>query len=211
MKVRVKVCGITSVRDALLAAECGAGAIGMVFAESPRRIASDTAIEITAALPPFVMAVGVFVDETIENVRATVERVGLHAVQLSGRESPGYVEKLRPIDVIKCVHVASREDLERAAAYRRAHILLDTASPRAAGGTGEVFDWTHAAGLAAERRIILAGGLRAENVAEAIATVKPWAVDVSSGVEAAPGVKDADKVRRFIENARRARHAQAQG
>jgi len=204
MTVRVKVCGITRVEDAITAAESGAAAIGLVFAESPRRVTLEAASEIAQSLPPFVMAVGVFVDETIDRVLGAVEHVGLHAAQLSGDESPEYVERLTRVNVIKCIHVAEKRDLERADEYEGAHILLDTASPRAAGGTGETFDWELAADFARRRRIILAGGLRPDNVSEAVRRVKPWAVDVSSGVEAAPGVKDAEKIRRFVANAGKA-------
>ncbi len=202
MTSRVKICGITSPADAVAAAECGADAIGIMFAESPRRVTVRQAVEIVKSLPPFVCAVGVFVDAPVEEVLETATSVRLHAVQLSGRESAEYVCAISGLEVIKCIHVADSADLDRADDYKGAHIHLDTASSGLAGGTGRVFPWYLAVEIARRRPIILAGGLTPENVAEAVATVRPWAVDVSSGVEKRPGTKDIDKVRRFIANAR---------
>lgn len=210
MRVRVKICGITRVEDALAAVECGAHAIGLILAEGPRRITPEEAAEITRSLPAFVCPVGVFVDADIDEVRRTAADVGLHAVQLAGGESPEYVRGLDGVDVIKCIHVAGSDDIIRAEQYQGCHILLDTASPRVAGGTGEVFPWEFAVELAARRKVILAGGLRPENVAEAVRKVRPWAVDVSSGVESRPGIKDAGKIRRFVENIGSADDGQAQ-
>lgn len=211
MRVRVKICGITRAEDALAAVECGADAIGLVFADSPRRITPEEAAEITRSLPAFVCPVGVFVDADVDEVRRTAADAGLHAVQLAGRETPEYVRGLDGVDVIKCIHVAGSDDIARTAEYEGCDILLDTASPRAAGGTGEVFPWEFAVELAARRRIILAGGLRPDNVADAVRRVRPWAVDVSSGVESRPGIKDAGKIRRFVENAGSADDGQTQG
>lgn len=210
MRVRVKICGITNVEDALAAAHCGADAIGLVFAESPRRIDPKTARSIVESLPPFVCPVGVFVDEHLEVVLETARIVGLHSVQLSGSEAPEYVERLSSVDVIKCIRVRKACDVERAADYPDAKILLDTASERVAGGTGETFPWEYAVGLAAGREIILAGGLKPENVGEVIRMVGPWGVDVSSGVEASPGSKDEAKIRRFMESVRRPGNAKVE-
>ena len=207
MTARVKICGITSPADAVAAAECGADAIGIMFAESPRRVGVGQAVEIVDALPPFVCAVGVFVDAPLEELLETARSVRLHAVQLSGRESAEYVRSITGLEVIKCIHVAEAGDIDRAADYKGSHIHLDTAWAGAAGGTGRVFPWRLAVEIARRRSIILAGGLTPENVAEAVATVRPWAVDVSSGVEKAPGSKDIDKVRRFIANVRSVDHA----
>ena len=203
MSVMVKICGITNVEDALAAARFGADAIGLIFAESPRRIDPQAARSIVESLPPFVCPVGVFVDEHPEVVLETARIVGLHSVQLSGMETPEYVERLSSVDVIKCIRVGKAGDVERAADYPDVKILLDTASESAAGGTGKTFSWEYAVELAAGREIILAGGLSPENVGEAVKVVGPWGVDVSSGVEASPGVKDKGKIRRFIESARR--------
>ncbi|MHC4713475.1 MAG: phosphoribosylanthranilate isomerase [Planctomycetota bacterium] len=202
MNPRVKICGITGPSDAVAAAECGADAIGLIFAESPRKVSLSQAAEIVRSLPPFVCAVGVFVDAPVDEVIEIAGAAGLHAVQLSGSESEEYVRAIRGVEVIKCLHVADRGDLEDARRYESAHIHLDTAVPGAAGGTGRTFPWHLAVDVAASRAVILAGGLTPDNVAEAVGVVKPWAVDVSSGVEKRPGVKDVEKIRRFIANAR---------
>jgi phosphoribosylanthranilate isomerase len=207
VRVRVKICGITNVEDALAAADAGADAIGLVFAESPRRVTLETARRIVSALLPFVCPVGVFVDAPGEEVIWTAGEAGLHCVQLHGDESPDYVRALGAVSVIKAIRAGSREDARRADDYASV-ILLDTASERAAGGTGETFPWEYAEEIARERPIILGGGLTSGNVAEAIRQVRPWAVDVSSGVERAKGLKDAAEIRRFIESVRRVEDAQ---
>ncbi|MCD6404292.1 MAG: phosphoribosylanthranilate isomerase [Planctomycetes bacterium] len=210
MRVRAKICGIMRVEDALAAVQAGADAVGFVFAESPRRVTPEEASRIVSILPPFVCPVGVFVDAASGEVQRTAREVGLHCVQLAGGESPEYIGKLAGLTVIKTIHVAGSEDVERAARYEDAWILLDTASAKAAGGTGEVFPWRYAAGLAAARQVILAGGLGPCNVAQAIDEVRPWGVDVSSGVETSPGIKDAGKIRDFIAAVRSAGDAQSQ-
>jgi len=206
MRVRVKICGVTGVEDAVLAAEAGADAIGLVFAESPRKVTLDNARRIISFLPPFVCAVGVFVDAPRDEVLGTAGAVGLHAVQLHGNESPEYAASLGGLGVIKSVRVASPEDVLRAELYRTA-VLFDTASERFAGGSGETFPWEYVAGAALERPVILAGGLTPESVARALSVVRAWGVDVSSGVESGKGVKDPRKIRLFIENVRRFCHA----
>lgn len=198
MRTRVKICGITNVEDALFAAECGADAIGLVFARSPRQVEPGIAAGIVRALPPYVCAVGVFVDAQLESVKAIARAVGLHAVQLHGSENAAYAAELGPLEVIKGIRVASAEDIRAADNFPGHGILLDSFSAKAAGGTGEIFFWDYARDIAAKRPIILAGGLRVENVLDAIRAVKPWGVDVSSGVESAPGRKDRAKVAEFI-------------
>jgi len=210
MRVRAKICGITRARDALAAVEAGADAVGFVFAESPRRVTPQEASRIVSVLPPFVCPVGVFVDVAAGDVQRIAHEVGLHCVQLAGHESPEYIGELAGLTVIKTIHVAGPKDVERAGRYGDAWILLDTASEKAAGGTGEVFPWRYAAGLAATRQVILAGGLGPGNVARAIEEVRPWGVDVSSGVEESPGIKDAGKIRDFMVAVRSAGDAQSQ-
>lgn len=139
MRVRIKICGVTRVEDALAAAHLGADAVGVVFAESPRRVTADQAAKIVRSLPSFVCPVGVFVDAPCEEVLETARAVGLHCVQLAGSETPGYLEGLAGLSVIKVIHVGTARDAAAAGDYQDAAILLDTASRGAAGGTGESF------------------------------------------------------------------------
>lgn len=197
--VRSKICGITRVEDALAAAEAGADAIGLVFyAKSPRAVGVRQARAIIAALPPFVTTVGLFVDAARDELNAILEAVPLDLLQFHGEESAadcaGYS---RPY--IKALRVRPGEDIRaRCAEYpQAAGILLDTFVPGVPGGTGETFDWS----LVPREPgcpIVLAGGLTAENVGAAIRQVRPWAVDVSGGVEALKGIKDVAKVRAFV-------------
>lgn len=203
--VRIKICGITNLEDALLAADLGADALGFIFyPKSPRKVAPAAAREIIAQLPPFVAAVGVFVDEDAAAVRDLAARVGLDWVQLHGQESPDYCRSLGR-RVIKGFRIQDEHSLSALAAYRGAAqaLLLDTYKKGQIGGTGETFNWA----LAREARkfgpIILAGGLNPDNVARAIETAQPQAVDVASGVETAPGKKDPEKLERFFAAIRR--------
>ena len=194
--LRVKICGIRSREDALLAAELGAWAIGFIFwPGSPRFIDPYRARTIAAALPPWLVPVGVFVDQPEEYVSGVASLVRLGAVQLHGREPAAMVERL-PHRVIKSVPVGA--DFDPAAVDRvpaRAGVLLDAHDPERRGGTGVTVDWSLAAAAARRRSVLLAGGLRPENVRSAVAAVRPFGIDVSSGVEAAPGVKDHDRLR----------------
>ncbi|HEY1404328.1 MAG TPA: phosphoribosylanthranilate isomerase [Pyrinomonadaceae bacterium] len=199
--VKVKVCGITSPADALAAVEAGADALGFNFyARSPRYIAPDEARRIIERLPPCVLCVGVFVNaESAATVARMTERSGVSAVQLHGDETPEYCAALGEHEVIKALRVGKDFAPQEATRYPARSILLDAYNARARGGTGETFDWT----LARRTRevvaqLYLAGGLTPENVAEAIAAVAPYAVDVCSGVERAPGRKDAARVRAFV-------------
>ena len=195
---KVKICGITNLEDALFAAEAGADALGFVFyAKSPRCIAPDRAREIILRLPPFVTKVGVFVNEELDRVREIMAYCHLDYAQLHGDEPPEQVAALAP-RVIKAVRVRLAADIERLAQYRAVAYLLDTYHPTKHGGTGEAFDWELAVEAKSHGPIILAGGLTPDNVAAAIERVQPYAVDVSSGVEAAPGIKDYQKVQCFI-------------
>jgi phosphoribosylanthranilate isomerase len=190
----VKVCGITNLDDALFAVEAGADALGFIFARSPRRITPAAAREIVRRLPEHVMAVGVFRDAPLEEVCATAEQVGVHRVQLHGDESPEYCHAVGH-GVIKRFHAPPatgwgglRREFSR---YRAFAYLLDPGA-----GGGRAFDWDQARGLS--DWLIVAGGLNAENVGLALRTLRPFGVDVCSGVEAAPGRKDRQKLIEFI-------------
>lgn len=200
---RVKICGITRVEDARVAAEAGADAIGLVFYEkSPRYVVVEQARAILAALPPFVTSVGLFVDAPAEHVRAVFAELALDLLQFHGEEPPAYCRAFgRPY--VKAVRVKAGVDLlHYAASYPDARgLLLDAFVPGVPGGTGERFDWSLIPrGLPLP--VVLSGGLDPENVAEAIRRVRPWAVDVSSGVEAAKGIKDAARIAAFIRGVR---------
>jgi phosphoribosylanthranilate isomerase len=199
--VRVKVCGITNGADALAAIEAGADALGFNFyARSPRYITPRDARRIIERLPPAVLCVGVFVNEDdAATVARLAEESGVSAVQLHGDESPEYCAALGGHEVIKALRVGQDFAPEAAAGYPAGSILLDAYNACARGGTGETFDWTLARRTRElVARLYLAGGLRPENVAGAIAAVAPYAVDVCSGVESAPGRKDAASVRAFV-------------
>jgi phosphoribosylanthranilate isomerase len=205
---RVKICGITNVDDALLAAECGADAIGFVFAESPRKIDVAEAAEIAGSVPPFIARVGVFVNAPQKTVTEALTSF-LDCVQLHGEESVSVCESLAKRHgsnrIIKVFRVREMADLGVLDEYVGVAGMfhLDTRVPDAAGGTGRTFDWRVA--VEAKRwgkPIVLSGGLTPDNVAEAVAQVKPYAVDASSGVERAPGKKDPEKVRNFVKRAK---------
>jgi phosphoribosylanthranilate isomerase len=191
----VKICGITRMEDAEAAVALGAGAIGFVFwPQSPRAIDFERARSIVAGLPPFVTAVGVFVNQAPAFVNDVAARVGLGAVQLHGDERIDILEQIeRP--VVKAVTMGGNEDAWPA----RVRLLIDAYDPDQRGGTGRTVDWSRAAAIAARRPVLLAGGLNALNVAEAIRTVRPFGIDVSSGVESSPGVKDHARLRALFE------------
>ena len=197
----VKICGITSEDDALFAVAMGADAVGFIFAPSPRQVAVQQVYDITRRLPPEILTVGVFRDELPERVIDMTNRAGLRAAQLHGHESPEQVAQVAAQIrwVIKCV-VAGSADARRANDYATDLIHVETATP----GSGKVFDWGLVGEIPEGMRMILAGGLTPDNVTDAVKTVEPWGVDVSSGVEESPGKKDALKVKRFIERARAA-------
>lgn len=200
---KVKICGITSLEDAVLAVEAGADALGFVFFEkSPRYLRPDAAAGIIARIPPLVQVVGLFVNAELDFVNRTADSCGLDIVQLHGDESPAYCKLVRR-RVMKAFRVRGPESLAPMADYQVAAYLLDAYSPNAYGGTGARFDWDCAVAAKERGPIVLAGGLDAENVASAVAKVAPYAVDVSSGVELSPGRKDPEKVRRFIQEAKK--------
>ena len=198
-RVRVKVCGITRREDALAAVELGASALGFLFwPESPRAVAIDRARAIVDALPPFVTSVGVFVNQPPGDVRDTVGRVGLSAIQLHGdEEAAAYswcgARVIKALPVGPAFTMSAVEDVPHGMG-----VLLDAHDPVRRGGTGKPVEWTVAAAAARVRPIILSGGLTPGNVQAAIEQVRPAALDVSSGVETAPGVKDLSKLRAFF-------------
>jgi len=199
-RVRVKICGITRVEDALDAARLGADAIGLVFyAGSPRAVTVEAAGAIAAALPPFIARVGLFVNAAEEEVRAVLGRVSLDVLQFHGDESPEECARYG-WPYIKAIRVREGIDLNRLAEdhAQAGAFLLDSFTPGIWGGSGRSFDWSLVSG-GFKKPLILAGGLTADNVAEAIAAVRPYAVDVSGGVEQSKGVKDPVKMRAFIE------------
>lgn len=203
--VRSKICGITRIEDALAAAEAGADAIGLVFyARSPRAVDVGQARAIIAALPPFVTTVGLFVNATRCELNEILEAVPLDLLQFHGDETPQDCEGYqRPW--IKALRVRPGDDLEAACQlYAGARgILLDTYVPGVPGGTGEAFDWSLVPARLS-KPVILAGGLSADNVGQAIAQVRPYAVDVSGGVEQAKGIKDAAKIEAFLQAVKQA-------
>jgi phosphoribosylanthranilate isomerase len=202
--LRVKVCGVVRREDALLAADLGFDALGFNFVPgSPRRLDEEGARDIASVLPPFVVRVGVFADERPETVEAIARRVGLHCVQLHGNEAPGDCARLA-IPWYKAHRVTPDFRPEEIGRYASAAFLLDSHVPGLGGGTGRTFDWEVARRAARYGRVILAGGLRPDNVEEAVRIARPYAVDVSSGVESAPGEKDGALLEEFLRSARSA-------
>ncbi|MBI2957358.1 MAG: phosphoribosylanthranilate isomerase [Chloroflexi bacterium] len=198
---RVKICGITNSEDALQAVGCGADALGFVFAASRRRVTIEQAREITSQLPPYVCKVGVFVDQDIDEVKGTMSACSLDVAQLHGSETPEYCGELFP-QVVKAFRVKDRASLDELPRYRVSGYLLDSYVEDLPGGTGTSFNWDLAHEATRFGPIILSGGLHAGNVLLAIARVRPYGVDVSTGVEASPGKKDPARVRDFIQAVR---------
>ncbi len=204
MRTRVKICGITRVEDARAAVEAGADAIGLVFyPPSPRHVELAQAAAIAAVLPPFVTTVGLFVNADAETIAEAVNACGIDLLQFHGNECPDYCsEHGRPW--IRALRM--KDDIDLAAEAERfagaRGLLLDAFRPGVPGGTGETFDWSRIpVGMAG--RIVLAGGLTPDNVEQAVRQVRPFAVDVSGGVEREPGIKDAEKIARFVQAVRR--------
>jgi phosphoribosylanthranilate isomerase len=201
---QIKICGITNIDDALCAAACGADAVGFIFhPASPRCIALERAREIIAALPGGIAKVGVFVNREAEEVAQISGECGLDLIQLHGDESPEYCRRFPPERIIKAVSPRTPEELRALDAYNVRAFLADFREPGRYGGTGKQADWSLAAMLGKERPLILAGGLTEEIIAQAIAAVAPQAVDINSGIERAPGIKDHDRMRRIIASIRR--------
>ena len=203
----IKICGITELEDALAAVSLGADALGFVFfSGSPRAVTPAEVRDITRELPPFVSTVGVFVNEPPARINAIAAEAGLDVAQLHGDEPPGDCREIHP-RVVKAFRVRDRGSVARVAEYPVSAVLLDAWTPDDYGGTGRFFDWDIASSLAARHRVILAGGLSPDNVREAISAVRPYAVDVSSGVERDGDKrrKDPGKIREFIRKARTAK------
>jgi len=200
--VKIKICGITSAEDAQLAARFGADALGFVFWErSPRSVTPEEAAGIIAELPPFVTAVGVFVDEDVNRVNEIIKTTGITLAQLHGRETPEYCQQIDG-RIIKAVRVKDSESLKGLDGYRASAILLDAFIKGQPGGTGLSFDWSLLEGMEFKGDVVLSGGLTPDNIEEALRGYAPYAVDTSSGVEAGPGRKDPEKLRAFIEKVR---------
>jgi phosphoribosylanthranilate isomerase len=204
--IHVKVCGLTSVDDALAAIDLGAAAIGLNFVpSSPRRIDVARARAIADAIHAAnakVQVVGVVADLSVDDMRALVRDAGLDCLQLHGEEAREILSALLP-HAYKAVRIANADDAAHAATFPGEHILVDAKVEGALGGTGATFDWSLVTDLARKKKLTLAGGLTPANVAVAVRAVRPYCVDVASGVESAPGVKDRDKMRAFIEAAKR--------
>jgi len=197
--IEIKICGITGIEDALHAAACGADALGFIFyRQSPRYIAPAAAARIIAQLPGAICKVGVFVNEPAETVKQTAAACGLDMIQLHGDETAAYCEGFHPDVLIKALLLETEEDLQRALLYPVRALLVDVRANGLYGGTGRQASWPLAARLGKDKPLILAGGLNSENIAAALRTVRPQAVDINSGVESAPGKKDAEKVKEII-------------
>ncbi len=202
MRVRVKICGITEPGAAAAAVEAGADALGFVFASGRRRVSLEKAYLICTSLPAMVSRIGVFVNAAEREIREVVEVCGLDGIQLHGEEAPELLRKLAPLPIIKAIPVKNRRSLEQARLYPNCTLLLDTYHPRRRGGGGKAFDWSVLEGASFEQRVILAGGLNPGNVHEVLRRVRPWGVDVSSGVESG-GIKDPQKIKEFVAQVRR--------
>ena len=214
MSLWVKICGNTSLNDALLAADAGADAVGFVFAPSPRRVTREQVAAIVPQLPEALEKIGVFVDASFDEITSTVESCSLTGLQLHFDAAPVLTAKLRSrfgpaLRILRVVHFESESTASHLDDPNADAILVDSRTATAVGGTGVAFDWATAGetlfqNANARKRLVAAGGLTSANVAEAIAALRPWGVDVVSGVESAPGRKDPAKVRAFIANARAA-------
>lgn len=205
MRIRVKICGLTREQDAVAAVACGADAIGLVFYEpSPRYVTIDRAVAIVRSLPPFVTTVGLFVNADADTIRRVVDEVAVDLLQFHGQESATFcAQHRRPW--IRAVAMRPDTDLAAAQAEFAAGrgLLLDAYRPGVPGGTGETFDWERIPPALAPR-VVLAGGLTPDNVGAAVRRVRPYAVDVSGGVESARGIKDPARIQAFIDEVRRA-------
>lgn len=199
-QVKVKICGMTNLKDVKVAVDGGVDAVGFIFyKKSPRSVTMQAVREIVLELPPFVDSVGVFVNETAEQINKIADHCKLDRVQLHGDESPAFCKKIRR-RVIKVIRVKDIQSLKKLSDYPVSSFLLDTFSEDQYGGTGKVFDWNLAYSAKKYGPIILAGGLTPINVRQAIQRIQPYGVDVCSGVESQPGIKDHKKMQAFLKN-----------
>ena len=199
-QVKVKICGMTNLKDVKVAVDGGVDAVGFIFyKKSPRSVTMQAVKEIVLELPPFVDSVGVFVNETAEQINKIADRCNLDRVQLHGDESPAFCKKIRR-RVIKAIRVKDIQSLKKLSDYPVSSFLLDTFSEDQYGGTGKVFDWNLAYPAKKYGPIILAGGLTPINVHQAFQRIQPYGVDVCSGVESQPGIKDLKKMKAFLKN-----------
>ena len=202
LQIKVKICGMTQLKDALFAVEQGVDAVGFIFyKKSPRAVTMKTVREIIKKLPPLVETVGVFVNESAERVNKMADYCGLDLVQLHGEESPAFCRKIRR-RVIKAFRVKDLQSIKQLAKFPVSGFLLDTFSDNLHGGTGKTFDWNLALPAKKIGPVILAGGLTPSNIRQAVRQVRPYGVDVCSGVEKSSGIKDLEKVRVFLKNIR---------
>ena len=199
-QVKVKICGMTNLKDVKVAVDGGVDAVGFIFyKKSPRSVTMQAVRKIVLELPPFVDSVGVFVNETAEQINKIADRCNLDRVQLHGNESPTFCKKIRR-RVIKAIRVKDIQSLKKLSDYPVSSFLLDTFSEDQYGGTGKVFDWNLVFPAKKYGPIILAGGLTPNNVRQAIQRIQPYGVDVCSGVESHPGIKDHKKMQIFLKN-----------
>ena len=202
LQIKVKICGMTQLKDALFAVEQGVDAVGFIFyKKSPRAVTMKTVREIIAKLPPLVDTVGVFVNESAERLNKIADYCGLDLVQLHGEESPAFCRKIHR-RVIKAFRVKDLQSIKQLEKFPVSGFLLDTFSDDLHGGTGKTFDWNLALPAKKMGPVILAGGLTPRNILQAVRQVRPYGVDVCSGVEKSPGIKDLEKVRAFLKNIR---------
>ena len=202
LQIKVKICGMTQLKDALFAVEQGVDAVGFIFyKKSPRAVTMKTVREIITKLPPLVDTVGVFVNESAERLNKVADYCGLDLVQLHGEESPAFCRKIHR-RVIKAFRVKDLQSIKQLEKFPVSGFLLDTFSDDLHGGTGKTFDWNLALPVKKMGPVILAGGLTPRNILQAVRQVRPYGVDVCSGVEKSPGIKDLEKVRAFLKNIR---------
>ena len=202
LQIKVKICGMTQLKDALFAVEQGVDAVGFIFyKKSPRAVTMKTVREIITKLPPLVDTVGVFVNESAERVNKIADYCGLDLVQLHGEESPAFCRKIHR-RVIKAFRVKDLQSIKQLEKFPVSGFILDTFSDDLYGGTGKTFDWNLALPAKKMGPVILAGGLTPRNILQAVRQVRPYGVDVCSGVEKSPGIKDLEKVRAFLKNIR---------
>ena len=202
LQIKVKICGMTQLKDALFAVEQGVNAVGFIFyKKSPRAVTMKTVREIIRKLPPLVDTVGVFVNESAERLNKIADYCGLDLVQLHGEESPAFCRKIHR-RVIKAFRVKDLQSIKQLEKFPVSGFLLDTFSDDLHGGTGKTFDWNLALPAKKMGPVILAGGLTPRNILQAVRQVRPYGVDVCSGVEKSPGIKDLEKVRAFLKNIR---------